>query len=803
MTSFTSKIAENISAQLREARGENGSSNAAAVNNGNLREQIEKITLPDGRVPKFSRGKSVFSTVEPMTFEQFVQMAQAQQLQQWCDDIQLLDNEYPNHGDDYNQERAKIKKNVFIFTPLCLCQGIRTDENAWFNDEAFLDIDKFVGDIRAFLTEKLTPDFCSEHGVWFATLSIGGDGGHIHFHLRKGETPAAGMRRIAEGLGLETFDTSVKNVSRACYMTPENYWVIKPKEQDFYFSDIDTAVKTIESARNTLNIKPVAPAKKAAVGTAKTEKYDYKNIVKCLIDTIGGEPQQGDRHNCYGTLIGYVRSICDNNPDKIYDILPSFDLPEEERMRQCNDICKNYPYDGSIARITRAAIKSAKRLAQEEKFEKSENLGVPSGLPEIFNLILKYQPKQYHQNTILCALPALGVLLHGCDYLNFSNYRRHFGFGTCLIGPPASGKSFYKKFTELLLTPVRERDEIAKKQMDEYKKEMRKKRNEKNLKDNPEQYLSIILPDITLAKLAEYLGYANGDSMYMESDELDELTRVEGSKIGTKKIVFRRCFDGSVWGQDRVGIDSISAYGDCKINTMFAGTPASRVRFIDRTEIEDGLSSRWIFALMPPVNIYEVPRFEDFSDKDRRRIIELADELYNRKGTFYAPFIREAVHQWQIDMLETFSDQNEYYSQYIIRAAEIAERAAYLFAILDGSAFTSPKSKSKNNQKEKNAVQFALWIAKMTFCNAMKLFAGDLDKLSSSSVTCSYAGKYGPKQLYNDLPTVFTKEDIEDLRDEHNYTAELSTILCRWRKPESKLRIIDNNDGTFTKVKAS
>lgn len=675
--------------------------------------------------------------------------------------------------------------------------GRRLQSNALPNRSYMVDIDDYGKGIRAYLEGILTPEFCTENGVVMAHLSASGEGAHVYGICRKGETIAGAQRRLAKLLGVEVeMDKKVYEANRVTYAVPERYWVIKPAEEDMYFEDIDAAAKAVEDGLKAQNIKPVAPAKKAERVYKGNDGYDYKNIVKCLIESLDGEPERGDRHNCYGTLISYMRSICDNDPELIFDVLPSFGLPEDERMRQCND----YAYDGSIPRVTRAAIKKAKRIVKEEKLEKAEELGLPP-VPELLQIIMGKQPKQYHQNTILCALPALGTLLHWCDYYNFSNYKRHFGFGTCLIGPPASGKSFYKKFTEILLTPVRERDEEAKQKMDEYKRNLRKNRNAKVLKEDPEQYLSIILPDITLAKLAEYLGYANGDSMYMESDELDELTRVEGSKIGTKKIVFRRCFDGSVWGQDRVGIDSVTAKGECKINTMFAGTPASRARFIDRTEIEDGLSSRWIFAVMPPVNIYEVPRFEDFTDKERRRIEEIAEELYNKKGTYYSPLVREAIQEWQVDTLEEYSGENEYFSQYIIRSAEIGERAGYLYGILDGSAYNSPKSKSKNSQKEKNAVAFGLWVARMTFANAMRLFSEDLEKLSSSSVSCSYAGKYGPKQLYNDLPMVFTSDDIEDLQDEHNYHADISTILCRWRKATSKLRIVDNPDGSYTKVK--
>lgn len=812
MKDLIKEMADKIQSDLRQEEGEgNAGGNTGTVKNEEtLREQLLKYALADGRVPKFSHGKSVFGEVEPMTYEKFVKVSSSDELERIADTIKLLDVQYPDHGDDYGEERARIKKNTQIFTPLCLCGGVRKDENAWFNDEAFLDIDKFDGDIRAFLQQKLTPDFCSEHGVWFATLSIGGDGGHVHFHLRKGETPAAGMKRVADALGIDEYDPAVKNASRACYMTPEMYWIVKPQESDFYFENVDEAAKVIEDGKKVLDYtnNKVPKAKSSIVhktmaGMVTTDNYQgakWEHIVESLVNKIGGRPEKGARHNTYGQVCGYMHNLVNNDAARLLSIIPDWGLPEGERMDMCVYYC-GLADDTKPAAVVRQAIKEAKETTRKEKYN-TDFLNFPP-LTELDRLILSRTPEKYHVQMIM-ALPAIkGALFHGANYYNFSNFMRHFGFGVTILGAPASGKSFIKKALELLETPLKEHDSEQKKAMDEYREAIRKCRNKQNQPDDPKGYLSIIQPDTTLAKLAYYIENSNGDTMFMFSEELDELTRVETSKMSSKKVLFRENFDGGFWGQDRFGSDSVTAKGQVKINNIWLGTFGSADRFFDLAEIENGLASRQIFVLMPSMDVWsETPVFEDYTAKEKKRIIDIAYEMYNTNGIYYAPFVRDAVDVWKREKLIENEGANEYKMQYIIRAAEIGERAGVMHAIENGSAFRSAKSAAKGTQKEKNAVEYALWLCEMVYRNAMLMFEERIERLQIRYVSnYSNSKRYCPERCFADLPSTFTQQDIKDLQDENNWHPKISRFLGLWKQQKGKCRVIDNLDGTYTKVK--
>lgn len=145
---------------------------------------------------------------------------------------------------------------------------------------------------------------------------------------------------------------------------------------------------------------------------------------------------------------------------------------------------------------------------------------------------------------------------------------------------------------------------------------------------------------------------------------------------------------------------------------------------------------------------------------------------------------------------------NPYLIQYIGRAGETAERAGVMRAIETGSALKSDKAKAKNTQKEKDDVAYALWFAEATFRGQM-LFVGDkLDKLAVNGPSnYSNSKRYCPERCFADLPSIFTQQDIKDLQDENNWHPKISRFLGLWKEQKGKCKVVDNCDGTYTKVK--
>lgn len=799
------KIADTISQQI---------ANQEQSQNSIIDTLKQRYLLPDGRVAKHCciSGWDSNDLPEPLTYEKFLQLSNDQITITNCDECKLLLDKYPQGGHDYDEEKKHYKQNLHCLTTHSLGfldNGSRIKGKGLLNDEAFIDIDKWQREenIREFLTRILTPDFCQKYDIRSANISPSGIGAHVVFGRGYMEGIATAQRRMAAVLGLseDEYDKKVFEDNRLRTIVPLNHYIVLPKEEDFYFSSWNEAWQCAQqSAKLNQSEKTVKKAAQNLItpdqnnnnqnNNTQYQGATYTNIVKCLIQALGGTPKEGDRHNMYGTLVGYLRNICNNDPKLIYDILPKWNS-EEEQYRQCCDICK-YENDGNILRVVRQAVKTAKELTKQQIYN-SQSLPLPP-LNHLQKLILSRIPKQYHEQYLLIETAIVGTLLHNCSCTWVNGEERHFGFGTVLVGHPASGKSFYKQALELLKYPVYLHDKEAKQLQDEYKQNLKLAKNTGKQPIDPQVHLVDIVIDTTLPKLAYYIQNADGDTLFAHCDEIDELTRTE-TKNSTKKVLLRFSWDGSKWGQDRVGADSITANGYVKINTLINSTPGGFYRFYDQKEVEDGLASRHVFAIMPEFDLFAIPKFEPYSNSQKLEIQQIASELYATTGHFYCPLVNQVLTEWLQDKKLEYADKNQYYMQYVIRAAENACRAANAYAIVNGSARRSQVKPKTYTKGEKDAANYAIWYAENTLRNAMFLFDDKIAKLQFDMANFSYSTKYSPTRLYQDLDSHFTKNDIKQLQDENNYhPKKLSTITSRWRKDGL---IIDNPDGSFTKVK--
>ena len=196
------KLVEHVSAALRDAEvKETGSSNAKSEE---ITKMIKKnYLLPNGRICKYcwqeryegKDGKMHFGAVKPLSWEKFLEISNDPRLQQWQDEIRLLQEKYPQGGDDYEAEKKAIKSNF----PLRTEHGFafagdmhRTNDNALWNRECMYDNDSFAErhqdvNIREWLQNKMTPDFIDQQNVHLAYLSVSGKGFHICFGLRRND----------------------------------------------------------------------------------------------------------------------------------------------------------------------------------------------------------------------------------------------------------------------------------------------------------------------------------------------------------------------------------------------------------------------------------------------------------------------------------------------------------------------------------------------------------------------------------------------------------------------------------------
>lgn len=130
-------------------------------------------------------------------------------------------------------------------------------------------------------------------------------------------------------------------------------------------------------------------------------------------------------------------------------------------------------------------------------------------------------------------------------------------------------------------------------------------------------------------------------------------------------------------------------------------------------------------------------------------------------------------------------------------------RAGMMYALLEGCAKTSPLAKITNSKTEKNAAEFAQWVAEFVFENAAIFFGNVAQKVAEKNYAAN-VHVVSPTAVYNQLPKTFTREDVLATRVAMGKTdGSVDMDFSRWLNPKSKkskCQIRDNQDGTYTKL---
>ncbi len=87
----------------------------------------------------------------------------------------------------------------------------------------------------------------------------------------------------------------------------------------------------------------------------------------------------------------------------------------------------------------------------------------------------------------------------------------------------------------------------------------------------------------------------------------------------------------------------------------------------------------------------------------------------------------------------------------------------------------------QQEMREKN-IEYTLWIADYVYAHQESFFNEKVKALGRIKSYQSPYIRYGRRQLYADLPAVFTRNDMIDLQIKNNYNAGLDSILHYYRE---------------------
>ena len=401
-------------------------------------------------------------------------------------------------------------------------------------------------------------------------------------------------------------------------------------------------------------------------------------------------------------------------------------------------------------------------------------------LPPALRATLKPYPEDFHMPILTGLMPALAALADEVTYEYCNGKTHHMDLFAFIKGEQSDNKSVVEDVVELWIAPLRKEDEVVRAQEEEAARQNRtRKANERG--QQAEGCVRVVPITISIAKLLQRQINAGGHSLFSIESEADTLLKTNGAGSWSAKYdVYRKSWDGSLFGQDYMSLNSQSGNVKAFYSWTICGQTCSFLKMYGNENASNGLSSRTMIAEMPDNSFRKMPKFKKMSEADMKAVQEGIQKLREAKGFKATPRLSKAIDEWQEQKrLEAAPRLDTIKDIYRRRAAVIGFRCGVIFMLLVG--------------KESNAcIEFALTMAEYTLQNQCRLF-GPLLKLQNDRVRDRMPAATVNENVLQQLPSPFTIDDLRRLKGSECADGTLYSILSRW-KAEGWIEKVDKNN---------
>ncbi|MCR4852420.1 MAG: DUF3987 domain-containing protein [Prevotella sp.] len=633
-------------------------------------------------------------------------------------------------------------------------------------------------------------------------------GVHAVCRRAKGKTILESQVRVAQLTGTE-MDTSAHDLQRVMYTGPAN------EENLFYLDDaifeepmsIEESAQEFEvlkererkgeeevpegakkankhfNARDNETPDNVAPTISKGVTSLEkvnsSQEYYFKDIPYSAIiqewwRQNGGEPAEGERNVKLHKLAVNLRSICDNKRDKLLAVMPRFGLSEEEMKGIVDSACKEEPK--GISRVISDIVDNLKQDVDADEFydvEKEtptiQNIrSLPIGLKES----LVGVPETMHMPLLCGVLPIAAayadqVTVKYCD----GNLQR-LGLMSIIHGEQASGKSVVKNAVDVWKRQFDEEDALARKREDEWKEQKKRRKANEKAPEDPHVLIRMVPVTVSCSTLLKRFKNSNEHTLYSFCEELDTLRKTNGAGSWSSKYdIYRLSFDNGEWGQDYNSDQAESGVVNVAYNWTMLGTDGALRKCFKSDNIENGLSSRVLVSEMPDSSFAKMPKFGRRTADDEARIQEAVTKLRSYSGYIDTPRLRGAIEKWvEEKRVEAAKNIDRVKDTYRKRAAVIGFRCGVVFHLLTGL-----------KRESKACVEFAQMMAEYALDQQIKAFGAALEEqhVEAKEVCRRYGVNHS---VFDQLPPVFTMEDLRSLKQGFCSNGSLRMIISRWNQ---------------------
>ena len=730
-------------------------------------------------------------TVVPATAEGFLQMAEAPETSRICAELADQLEQYQRgelKKEEYQALKTELKKHLSFYTPHAHFGGGYKDGDHDPQDsgKALLDIDNYGAGRQLYANHIQGREH--ELGINAAYVTASGNGFAVLFDIPEGLTRQQAQAWMAHQLGDVPYDKGVHDLTRAAYIPCREYFCYIDKERMFG-DERHPAVLSEEELRlwQQVEVKPATQANTQPVeqeqpvtpeqATTRT-LYAFDETLAMVGLSLEQLNSEGVRHN---TLKLLLPTLCQMMTEQELLGVLAERMPDYSREQDCQTLVRDFyvKYVDAARPMTQKqrdlflrSLKAVPTTGSEEPETQSvqQVFITRKGLPLSLQASLKPYPENFTMPLLVGLMPAQMALADGVTYRYCDGKIHHLGSMAIIRAEQSSNKSTIKDVVELWIANMRSEDKIAREKEEKTRARNRVRKASERGEEAPTDVVRVVPVTISCSKLLKRLKQSQGHTLYSICEEIDTLRKSNGAGSWSAKYdIYRVAFDHSNWGQDYNSDQSESGDVEVGYNWTIMGTPRSVAKCFKDDNVENGLSSRVMMSEMPDNMFAKMPVFKELSEADLQHIEQGVARLREAQGFYDTPRLRKTIYQWQeAKRIKASKGANRIMDTYRRRSAVIGFRCGVVYMLLCG--------------KESNAcLDFAVKMAEYTLQQQVKFFGPLLMKQLKSSQESEQQVSVNTN-IYDQLPSPFTLNDLRKLKGSEFSDSAIYTIVSRWKK---------------------
>ncbi len=527
--------------------------------------------------------------------------------------------------------------------------------------------------------------------------------------------------------------------------------------------------------------------------TSKTfNGVPYSDIISEWWRQHGGEPKEGVRNIALHKLAVHLRGICDNRQDVLLEVMPRLGLSDAELRSIIASACKEQP-KGLTLEMKAVLAQVAPHTGTVPQCDAQMGQSpcnppeMPKKLPKLIKLLVSKTPDIYKPTVAQAVFPALATHLWKVEFEYIDGVKHQATLMNVVMAETGAGKSCIDKPIQAIMADIAARDKANLAREKAWKDEVNSKGANKDKAKRPEGLvIQQIDADMTNAAFVMRLEESEGHFLYLKINEIQQLDALKGNGKGGQQFqIICLAFDpDSEYGQTRVGTQSISA----RVQVLFnfnACTTVNKGRQYFRNVLVDGPISRINFCTIPEQPIGSpIPKYGKYDAQFAEDLKPFIDNLCAARGEIFCPEAYRLAKKLDDELKQkAIESQNRTFENLSFRANVIAYLKACVLYVANGCKW------------EKSIEDFVRWSLNYDLWCKMEFFGDAITQANRFNGPSHNQ----PKSLLEDLPQVFSREDVKTLYIKKGMdTSKVAQTIRMWKH---RNLIIELPDGTYKQLR--